>query len=261
MEPLRTSSVTRLIVTAAFTAAFAVTLAALAWAGPEAGPGGCDARCASAAALVVAARPAHTDASSRHIAASHAAHARHHHRHLVHASRGLGVTTTRPQPLSPPRQHPEHRAALPRLSAGLRTHSGSRDGQRALTALPGLPALLTLAGEGLDPDQNQSVARMEGFIYSGRGPPRAGPFTSLPPSLAGGLPLLLLSTAPWPHLQSGSLIATQSRGVSHAAPVRLTAASSYRFSPSLEPLPCCSCANRPEGAVACFFMPSVGGFS
>ena len=256
MKSPRITLAARWFVTAAFAAALTMALASASWAQPAT----CAGPCASRAAFVVTARASHTDASARHVASSRAAGLRHHHRHALLANRSTGATTTRPQPLTPARQRPEHRAALPRVTARMRTQTGPREGQRALAALPGLPSHLTLAGGRLDPDQIHFIARTDGFIYAGRGPPRPGPFTSLPPSCAGGLPLLLLSAALWPLLLSGSSNASWSRGVSRAAPVRLAAASSYRFTPLLEPPPSCSYANRLEGAVVCFLMPSVGGF-
>ena len=219
-------------------------------------------RGASPVVLQVAARPAHTDATPcLSVRTGHALHLRHHRHGGRHAGRMAGATTTRREPLSPPRPHPEHRAALPRVGTGTRTHGGSRDGQRAIATLPGLPALLTLEAGSFDADQNASFARMRGFVHSGRGPPRAGPFTSLPPSFAGGLPLLLPSTALLLPLQSGSSDAPRSHGVFRAAPGWTAAACSYRFTRSEEPLQRCSHACRPEGAAVCCLMPSVGGFS
>ncbi len=257
MKPLRHAVLSTPIVTAAFAATLGVMFATASWAGPPACAGSCTPR----TALVVPARAAHTDASARHVASSHLARARHHHRHALRVSRSFAPVAARPQPLSPARQRPEHRAALPRMNASTRTHSGPRDGQRALAALPRMPSMLTLAGGWFDPDRIQCILCQGGLVHSGRGPPRAGPFTSLPPSRAGGLPPFLLSTASFALLQSGSSDASRSRGVYRGVSMRIAAVSSYRLTRSLEPLQRCSCANRPEGAVACSLMPSVGGFS
>ncbi len=256
MMPLRSTVSEKMVLTAALAVAVTLSLATAAWARPAT----CLEACASRGALTTVARASHT-AASRHVAAVQKAHPRQHHRHGLRANRALGVTTTRPQPLSPPRQRPEHRAALPRVSARERTHSGPRAGYRALAALPGLYSLPTSTPGRLDSDRIPFSEGQPGLDHSGRGPPRAGPFTSLPPSFAGGLPPYLQSTAVRPSIQSGSSDAPRSHGVFRAAPGWLAAASSYRFTPSQEPLQRCSHACRPEGAAVCCLMPSVGGFS
>ena len=206
---------------------------------------------ASPASLHAAALGAHTHVQPGSTSASHATNVRHHHHHRAAANRASTATTTRPQPLSPPRQHPEHRAALPRVSAGGRNHAGPRDGQRAFAAVTGLRSLFTPAAAPMDPDQNEIARGVKGFPLESRGPPRAGPFDSLPPSFAGGLPRYLQSPAPILR-PSGSTVAASSRGlIPAAAHARFRSACSYELTRSQEPLQCCSHACRPEGAAVC----------
>src|SRR5206468_1755767 len=83
MKTLRHAVLSTPIVTAAFAATLGVMFATASWAGPPACAGSCTPR----TALVVPARAAHTDASARHVASSHFARARHHHRHAPRVSR------------------------------------------------------------------------------------------------------------------------------------------------------------------------------
>lgn len=256
MTSLRNTISSTLALAALLAAAATLSLATAAMARPAT----CLEACAPAATFTTVAHPAHT-AAWHHQAPGRAAHPRAHHRHASRASRALGVTTTRPQPLSPPRQRPEHRAALPRVSSGGRTHAGPRAGDRGLAALPGLHSLPTPAARALDADQIQLNERQPGLDHPGRGPPRTGPFTSLPPCFAGGLPPFLPSTAPRSLVQPGSSCASRlGRGIRAASALARTA-SSYGRNPFPEPLQSCSCADRPEGAAAFGLMPSVGGFS
>jgi hypothetical protein len=222
-------------------AAFITARPAVAGADPMAPP----------APLHSAALGAHTHVQPGTTCASHAAHLRRHHHHRAATIRASATTTTRPQPLNPARQRPEHRAALPRVSASGRTHAGPRDGQRAFAAITGLRSLLTVAVAPMDPDQNEIVRGLEGFPLESRGPPRAGPLDSLPPSFAGGLPRYLLSPAPT-HRPFGSTVAASPGGlIPAAARARPRTACSYGFTRSQEPLQGCSHACRPEGAAAC----------
>jgi hypothetical protein len=115
MKPLR-QTIQAIVVTLGLTAALGLTF----WARPAAAdpdrdacPAAADAdRGACPAVIHVSARPVHTDATARMATRrGHAARA-HRHRHGgVRAGRISGTTTTRREPLSPPRQRPEHRAA------------------------------------------------------------------------------------------------------------------------------------------------------
>ncbi len=255
MKPLHTAVRAASIVKATTVAAFAIALASALPASAVAGGAG-----AATRTMCAPARAAHTDASARHLARNRAAHARHRHHRLAHVTRG-GVTTTRPQPLSPPRSRPEHRAALPRVSARVRTPSGPRDGHGALALAPVPRAQTTPTGARLDPDRFQLVVHQGGGVHAGRGPPRAGPLTTLPPFSVGGLPSFLTSATLPTQLQSSRSSASHVREVCRSASARPGAAFPYRDTPSSEPLTSCSYANRPEGAVACGSMPSAGGLT
>jgi hypothetical protein len=187
------------------------------------------------------ARASHTDASHHH--ARHRAH-----RAAIHHS--AFATPALPQPLRPQKSRPDHRAALPRVHQGGRTHGDPRTGGRLAATVPGQPSLLTVSVTRLDRSQNACNAMVGGCELSGRGPPRAPPRTDLPASLAPGPPQHLPPAAPV-FLSTQTIRRTARFAAREAFPGAIPRPGLAPLFPLYqEPPSSCSHANRPEGAVA-----------
>lgn len=220
---------------------------------------------AAQAEIVKPATPVHT-AATRH---RHAAH-RHHHRART-ASLGAGRIPSHPAvpaPSAPERTR--HRATLPSLAHGPRHVTGPKTGSsRAAVAAP-TGSLVTVMVHPLEPRQNASPDTREHPVTGGRGPPRGSPTTPSadPPSSAS-------ARAPRsaPSCASAASLDPPCRavGVADHTRGRLTGAHPDRasVSPDLLVFPFSRFsprwplgrlhAVRPEGATACFSMPSIGG--
>jgi hypothetical protein len=193
--------------------------------------------------------------------------ARHHrHRHATVLSRAAGHLAARAAssvpPARPARRSPNHHGAtLPRLARGMRHGTGSKTApQHAwMSSISAAGALLVVrapAGETLVGDSRK------GPLTSGRGPPRASPTRP-----SRGRATTAPASALGPDARSGALAADRKPRTHPAAhPVRAdlpTAGERFRLAGFFLSYPRPAAgrlhADRPEGATACSFLPSIGG--
>ena len=235
-------------------AMLALILAATVAARPAASAGR-----APRAGLQVAARAVHTDASGARSSRAHARSAHrhtHHHRARTNPAARL-ASSSAPAPLQPMKPGPDHRAALPRIVGSGHGQGGTRAAGSIHAALAGRAAPLILAGAAHTPRGDDSNVPSGGSIHSGRGPPRIASLTTLPllrarraaPNFS-----LRAPTPPEPEPSEFSEPPDHARiraTVARCSVVRLNQERNFRRSH----------ACRPEGAAACYLMPSIGGLT
>jgi hypothetical protein len=227
----------------------------------------------------------HPAAAANHAAAAAHHHARHRHQHVVPAATlsAKRMPTHASAPFSPrPRSHrrENHRATLPSFARLVRQPIGSKVGPKhsGLPSANGAP--LALPFRALEPRQNEVPDALEHPVTGGRGPPRAGPPTAprgptahpraaiqyAPP----GASAALNPAHPTPHSNRRHPPASLRTVLfaPHADPRHASAA--FRPATTAPGVPTSPVfprpparrllAVRPEGATACFYPPSNGGF-
>jgi len=222
------------------------------------------------AVIAIVSPPAVSAAAPTGVAALHTAavqHIRHTRHHRAHYTYRCVTRTVRPRRAEgagpaalpvPPERHPRHRATVPQGLHSSERHASSRGGRHDALAVPLTLARLAAAVRQVETLQNRHPKASEQRLLQPRGPPCARfgcrsasflPFL-IPASLRSPAPLAVRASA-----QPLNLFASMAAAVVCARPVR----SSLDLV-SAEHMLHRSHDRRLEGAAACTFLPSAGGF-
>ena len=209
---------------------------------------------ARAMILVPATATTRVSADGLHVKAHRVArHRAHHHDGAIVRSGRHRAFPGVPAPHSPARQRAEHRAALPVAARGHHRAPTSRP-SHALPVAIVIPTGSAIAAR-LDALPDDSFSILAGRVISGRGPPRARRFASLPPTSLPGSLLTSRSAAP----------PARSSFPTHPAVAVARVLPCLPAGPRAVPLPECpetvsgrSHVRRPGGTAACLTTPSRG---